>query len=37
MAFTAIVRVTGEAGRFEEFRERVRYLMVRDMDAEDYT
>ena len=35
-AFRAVVRVTG-AGRLEEFRERVRWLMVRDMDAEDYT
>lgn len=38
MAFTAVVRVTGEAGRFEDFRERVRWLMVRDIDgAEPYT
>jgi hypothetical protein len=37
MAFTAVVRVVGEAGRFEDFRERVRWLMVRDMDAEPYT
>jgi pimeloyl-ACP methyl ester carboxylesterase len=37
MPFTAIVRVTGEAGRFEDFRERVRWLMVRDIDAEDYS
>jgi hypothetical protein len=37
MRFTAIVRVTGEVGRFEDFRERVRWLMVRDMDAEDYS
>ncbi|MDH4095963.1 MAG: hypothetical protein OEV81_14395 [Betaproteobacteria bacterium] len=37
MAFTAIVRVTGAAGRFEDFRERVRWLMVRDIDAEPYT
>jgi hypothetical protein len=37
MAFTAVVRVTGEVGRFEDFRERVRWLMVRDADAEDYT
>ena len=35
-AFRAVVRVTG-AGRLEEFRERLRWLMVRDMDAEDYT
>jgi hypothetical protein len=34
--FTAIVRVTG-AGRLEEFRERVRWLMVRDEDAEEYS
>jgi len=37
MAFTAVVRVLGEAGRFEDFRERVRWLMVRDVDAEPYT
>ena len=37
MAFTAVVRVLGEAGRFEDFRERVRWLMVRDIDAEPYT
>ena len=34
--FTAVVRVTG-AGRIEDFREHVRWLMVRDPDAEDYT
>jgi hypothetical protein len=34
--FTAVVRVTG-AGRLEDFRERVRWLMVRDPDAEHYT
>ena len=34
--FTAVVRVSG-AGRIEEFRERLRWLMVRDIDAEDYT
>ncbi|HEX2197605.1 MAG TPA: hypothetical protein VHG88_03160 [Burkholderiales bacterium] len=34
--FTAIARVTG-AGRLEDFRERLRWLMVRDHDAEDYT
>lgn len=34
--FTAVVRVTG-TGRLEDFRERVRWLMVRDADAEDYT
>ncbi|MDA1117232.1 MAG: hypothetical protein O2979_04365 [Proteobacteria bacterium] len=37
MPFTAVVRVTGSAGRFEDFRERVRWLMVRDADAENYT
>ena len=36
-AFTATVRVTGGAGRFEEFRERVRWLLVRDPDTEPYT
>jgi hypothetical protein len=34
--FTAIVRVTG-AGRLTDFRERLRWLMVRDEQAEDYT
>jgi hypothetical protein len=34
---TAIVRVTGSAGRFEEFRERVRWLLVRDPDVDPYT
>jgi hypothetical protein len=34
---TAIVRVTGTAGRFEEFRERVRWLLVRDPDTDPYT
>ena len=34
---TAIIRVTGGAGRFQEFQERVRWLMVRDADAEAYT
>jgi hypothetical protein len=34
--FTATIRVTG-VGRLEDFRERLRHLMVRDMDAEDYT
>jgi hypothetical protein len=33
---TAIVRVAGP-GRLEEFREQLRWLMVRDVDAEDYT
>jgi hypothetical protein len=35
-AFTAVVRVTGP-GRLEDFREHVRWLMVRDVDAEAYT
>jgi hypothetical protein len=34
--FSAIVRISG-AGRLEEFRERLRWLMVRDADAEEYT
>jgi hypothetical protein len=34
--FTATVRVTG-VGRLLDFRERFRYLMVRDIDATDYT
>jgi hypothetical protein len=34
--FTAVVRITG-AGRLDDFRERVRWLMVRDEEAEDYT
>jgi hypothetical protein len=34
--FTAIVRISG-AGRLDDFRERLRWLMVRDEDAEDYT
>jgi hypothetical protein len=34
--FTAIVRVTG-AGRIDDFRERLRWLMVRDEDAEEYS
>ena len=34
--FTAVVRISG-AGRLAEFRERLRWLMVRDPDAEDYT
>jgi len=37
MSFTGTVRVTGSAGRFEEFRERVRWLLVRDPDTEPYT
>jgi hypothetical protein len=34
--FTAVVRITG-AGRLDDFRERLRWLMVRDLDAEEYT
>ena len=34
--FTAVVRITG-TGRIEDFRERLRWLMVRDPDAEDYS
>ena len=34
--FTAVVRVTG-AGRLADFRERLRWLMVRDIDAEDFS
>jgi hypothetical protein len=34
--FTAVVRITG-AGRLDDFRERLRWLMVRDADAEEYT
>jgi len=34
--FTAIVRVAGP-GRLDEFREHLRWLMVRDIDSEDYT
>jgi hypothetical protein len=34
--FTAVVRITG-VGRLADFRERLRWLMVRDMDVEDYT
>jgi len=37
VGFTATVRVTGSAGRFEDFQERVRWLLVRDVDAEPYT
>jgi hypothetical protein len=31
-----VVRITG-AGRLADFRERLRWLMVRDVDAEDYS
>jgi hypothetical protein len=34
--FTAVIRVSG-TGRLADFRERVRWLMVREEDAEDYT
>jgi hypothetical protein len=34
--FTAVVRITG-AGRLDDFRERLRWLMVRDEEAEDYS
>ncbi|HWA39074.1 MAG TPA: hypothetical protein VG873_14550 [Burkholderiales bacterium] len=34
--FTATIRVTG-VGRLADFRERLRFLMVRDIDAEPYT
>jgi hypothetical protein len=34
--FTAVVRVTG-VGRLADFRERLRWLMVRDPEAEDYS
>jgi hypothetical protein len=32
--FKAVVRVSG-VGRLDDFRERVRWLMVRDIDAEE--
>jgi len=34
--FIAVVRISG-AGRLEDFRERLRWLMVREADAEEYT
>jgi hypothetical protein len=34
--FTAVVRITG-TGRLADFRERLRWLMVRDIDVEPYT
>ncbi len=34
---SAVVRVTGSVGRFEDFRERVRWLLVRDPDTDPYT
>jgi len=33
----AIVRVSGSVGRFEDFRERIRWLLVRDPDTDPYT
>jgi hypothetical protein len=36
VAFTATIRVTG-VGRLADFRERLRQLMVRDIDSEEYT
>lgn len=33
----AVIRVTGTAGRFAEFRERIRWMLVREMDVEPYT
>jgi len=36
MRFTAVVRITG-AGRLADFRERLRWLLVRDPETEDYT
>ncbi len=35
--YGATVRVTGSVGRFEDFRERVRWLLVRDPDCDPYT
>ena len=37
MPGSAVVCVTGSAGRFEEFRERVRWLLVRDPELDPYT
>jgi hypothetical protein len=34
---SAVVRVTGDVGRFGEFRERVRWLLVREPDVDPYT
>jgi len=34
--FAAVVRISG-VGRLEDFRERLRWLMVRDIDAEEYS
>ncbi len=35
--FTAVVRVRGAQEHLQAFRERVRWLLVRDLDAERYT
>jgi hypothetical protein len=35
--FTAVIRVTGRPQHLEGFRERVRWLLVRDIDAEPYS
>lgn len=35
--YRATVRVTGSVGRFEDFRERIRWLLVRDPDCDSYT
>jgi len=35
--YSATVRVTGSVGRFEDFRERVRWLLVRDPDCDPFT
>lgn len=37
MTDIAIVQVTGTAGRFDEFRERLRWLLVREPDVDPYT
>lgn len=36
-AFTAVIRVTGSSEQLAAFRERVRWLLVRDIDAGNYT
>ncbi|MBM3367076.1 MAG: hypothetical protein FJY43_02150 [Betaproteobacteria bacterium] len=35
--YIATVRVTGSVGRFEDFRECIRWLLVRDPDCDPYT
>jgi hypothetical protein len=37
MADTATVHVTGSIGRFTDFSERVRWLLVRDPDCDPFT